>query len=119
MVQLASEPAEPPALPARELYPLRTRLTAKQREELIRRYVDGERAYQLASEFGVHRQTVANVLMTAGARRPRLMTEAERAEAVVLYEAGWTCARIGEELGRSRDAVRRALRAAGLVLRRR
>ena len=116
MVQLAAEPAEPAAVPAHEPYELRTRLSAEQREELIRRYLDGERAFRLAREFGVHRQTVANVLVAAGVRRPRVMTRSEREEAIQLYGLGWTCKRIGEELGRSKDAVRRALHVAGVEL---
>jgi hypothetical protein len=31
------------------------------------------------------------------------MSESERSEAVRLYGEGWTCARIGEELGRSKE----------------
>lgn len=99
-----------------DYYPQR-RLTSAERAELVDRYLAGERAFELALAYGLHRQTVARVLVDAGARRPRLMTESERIEAVQLYSEGWTCQAIGHELGRSRDAVRQALHVAGVQLR--
>ncbi len=108
---------ESPALPAREAYQPQARLTEIQRQELISRYVAGERAFRLAAEFGLHRESVTNVLVKAGVRRPRVMTEPERVKAAWLYGQGWTCKRIGEEFGRSKDAVRRALHEAGVELR--
>jgi DNA-directed RNA polymerase specialized sigma24 family protein len=119
LAQLVTEPVkdEPAAEPVRELYQPQTRLTEVQRDELIRRYIAGERAFELAIDFGLHRVTVANVLVRAGKRRSRLMTQPECADAIRLYAEGWTCARIGEELDRSKDAVRRALHAADVELR--
>lgn len=46
------------------------------------------------------------------------MTKAEVTEATRLYADGWSCARIGAELGRNHGTVWRALQAAGLELRR-
>lgn len=99
------------------LYEPARRLTAEERIEMVDRYLAGERAFVLAGTFGVHRSTVADVLVEAGVRRPRLMTDPERLEATQLYEAGLTCAEVGAQLGRSRDAVRRALHVAGVPLR--
>ncbi len=104
------------AKPLRRPLQQQTRLTDSQKAELISRYVAGGQAFRLAIEFGLHRATVASILVRADVRRPRLMTEQERAQAVELYAQGWTCKRIGEELGRSRDAVRLALHVAGIEL---
>jgi hypothetical protein len=112
-------PETPSTEPPAPVYQPQTRLTDDERQDLIRRYQAGEKSFQLAIEFGLHRQTAASILVSAGVRRPRLMTKSERTEAARLYQQGWTCARIGEQLGRSRDAVRRALHAAGVQLRHR
>ena len=94
-----------------------TKLTADQRAQLLERYRKGERAYELAAEFGINRKTVAEILVRAGQRRPRSMTNEERAEAIKLYAQGWSCARIGKHLGRNHGTVWLALKAAGVKLR--
>ena len=94
-----------------------TRLTQEQTAQLLERYRKGERAYQLAAAFGLNRKTVAAILVRAGQRRPRSMTEEERAKAIKLYAEGWSCARIGKYLGRNHGTVWLALKAAGVVLR--
>jgi hypothetical protein len=65
--------AEPVARPTQR----QTRLDEAKRSELVRRYVAGERAYLLAAAFNVNRRTVSQILIDAGARRPRPMTPAE------------------------------------------
>lgn len=94
-----------------------THLTDEQRIELIERYMSGERAFELAKDYKIDRRTVAAILTRAGLRRPRSMTEEERAEASRLYEAGWSCARIGNQLGRDHGTVWLALKADGVPLR--
>jgi hypothetical protein len=79
--------------------------------------MSGERAFELAKAFNLDRRTVAGILSRAGIRRPRSMTDDERAEAVRLYEQGWSCVRIGERLGRNHSTVWLALKAAGVGLR--
>jgi DNA-directed RNA polymerase specialized sigma24 family protein len=94
-----------------------THLSSTQRTELIERYQAGERAHVLARAYGIHRATVAEILERAGVRRSRSMTVEERQEAVSRYAEGWSCARIGELLGRDASTVHRALVAAGVRMR--
>jgi DNA-directed RNA polymerase specialized sigma24 family protein len=96
---------------------LQHHLTDYERVELLERYLSGERAFQLAEIFNINRRTVADILVKAGVRRPRSMTAQERKDAVQLYADGWSCARIGEELGRNHGTVWLALQAAGVALR--
>lgn len=93
------------------------RLTAGQQAELLERYLSGERSFQLATAFGVSRHTVEKLLVDSGARRPRSMTPEEIAEAIDLYAQGWSCALIGDHLGRNDGTVWHALRRAGIPLR--
>jgi hypothetical protein len=93
------------------------RLRVNEQAELIERYLAGERAHDLAAAYGLHRNTVADLLTTAGLRRPRSMTKDEIAESVQLYQTGWSCARIGNHLGRDDSTVWLALKAAGVRLR--
>ena len=72
----------------------------------------------LCEAHNVHRTTIDRLLRSTSLRRPRSMTEAEITEATHLYADGWSCARIGAELGRNHGTVWRALQATGLELRR-
>jgi hypothetical protein len=54
-----------------------TRLDEAQRAELIHRYSTGERAFELATLFGIARSTAAQILEEAGVKRPRSMTSTE------------------------------------------
>ncbi len=94
-----------------------THLSDDKRAELLERYLAGERAFELALAYNLDRRTVAGILGRAGIRRPRSMTDAERVEAVQLYGQGWSCARIGEHIGRNHSTVWLALKAAGVSLR--
>jgi len=93
------------------------RLTADQQVELLGRYLAGERAFELAKDYGVNRNTVAKLLADTGMRRPRSLTPDEVAEAVSLYNQGWSCERIGQRFGRNHSTVWLALKAAGVQLR--
>lgn len=94
-----------------------THLAEDQRIELLERYLGGERAFQLATDFNLDRRTASSILVRAGVRRPRSMTDDERREAVRLYAGGWSCARIGELLGRDHGTVWLALKTAEVQLR--
>lgn len=112
--------AEPKVGRPQELPPQRrrqTHLADDQRIELLERYMSGERAFELAKAFDLDRRTVAGIVTRAGVRRERSMTPEERAEAARLYGEGWSCARIGEALGRNHGTVWLALKAAGIPLR--
>ena len=107
-------PEKKDPVPARQR---QTHLAENERIELLQRYLSGERPFELAKAFDIDRRTVSAILVRAGMRRPRSMTDAERAEAVRLYSEGWSCARIGERLGRDPGTVWLALKAAGVRLR--
>ena len=106
----------PPASPVPQRHH-QTHLTDDKRVDLLERYMSGERAFELARAFNLDRRTVASILSRAGVRRPRSMSAEDRAEATQLYEQGWSCARIGEHLGRNHSTVWLALKAAGVELR--
>jgi hypothetical protein len=110
-----STPAEEPVRRSRQI---QRRLTAEQQAEVIDRYLGGERAYQLAQAFEVHRTTVARLLADNGVRRPRSLTKHEIAESIKLYRRGWSCQRIGEKFGRDDGTIWLALKKAGVQLRR-
>ncbi|MFD6883654.1 hypothetical protein [Rhodococcus sp. NPDC060084] len=88
-------------------------------EALVRRYREGATVYELAEEFGMHRQTVSAHLHREGiALRSRVrMTPQLLARATELYEAGWSTVRIGKELGLGTSTVGKALKRAGVPMR--
>jgi DNA-directed RNA polymerase specialized sigma24 family protein len=94
------------------------RLTAEQQAELLERYLAGERAYQLAAAFQVHRSTVAKLLTDAGVRRHRSLSADDITRCVEFYAQGWSCERIGQDLGRNHGTIWLALKTAGVKLRR-
>jgi hypothetical protein len=73
---------------------------------------------ELASEFGIHRNTVSSHLVEHGVsvRRGGLDQE-QTAEAVRLYEEGWSSGRLGESFGVSANTVLTVLRRAGASIR--
>jgi DNA-directed RNA polymerase specialized sigma24 family protein len=93
------------------------RLTPDQQTELLERYLSGERAYQLAQDFEIHRTTVAKLLADNGVRRPRSLTKDETTDSIKLYQQGWSCHRIAEQLGRNDGTIWLALKNAGVKLR--
>jgi DNA-binding CsgD family transcriptional regulator len=93
------------------------RLTADEQRELIERYLEGQRAYQLAEALHVNRSTVSRLLADVGIRRPRSLTPDEIAECVELYAQGWSCQRIGQRLGRDHGTIWLALKTQGVKLR--
>jgi DNA-binding transcriptional regulator LsrR (DeoR family) len=73
---------------------------------------------ELAASFGIDRNTVSRRLRQAGiTMRTRGLTHDQAAEAVRLYEAGWSSGRLAEEFGVSADNVLKSLRRAGVVVR--
>ncbi|MGW0019922.1 sigma factor-like helix-turn-helix DNA-binding protein [Rhodococcus sp. NPDC003382] len=88
-------------------------------EALVWRYREGATVYELAEEFGMHRQTVSAHLHREGvALRSRVrMTPRLLARATELYEAGWSTVRIGKELGLGTSTVGKALKRSGVAMR--
>lgn len=95
------------------------KLEADQIAELVRRYREGATVYEIADEFGMHRQTVSAHLHREGVvLRSRVrMTPELLARATELYEAGWSTVRIGKELGLGTSTVGKALKRTGVTLR--
>jgi DNA-directed RNA polymerase specialized sigma24 family protein len=78
--------------------------------EFVQDYRDGLTVYELATLFGIHRETVSVVLERNGVprrRRPLSPSQIERAS--ILYESGWSFAQVGAELGCDPSTVWRAL----------
>ena len=88
-------------------------------EALVRRYRNGATVYELAEEFGMHRQTVSAHLHREGiALRSRVrMTPELLARATELYEASWSTVQIGKELGLGTSTVGKALKRGGVAMR--
>jgi len=92
------------------------------RDEEVARLVAAHRAgtgiKKLAVEFGVHRDTVHNVLTREGALRRRGIHADDLPEVTRLYRDGWALARLAVKFDVSRSTVTNALRRAGVSIRR-
>ncbi len=67
---------------------------------------------------GIHRDTVHNILERQGVLRPRGLQPDELLEAIRLYQDGWSLGRLATEFDVSPSTVNRALRQAGVPIRR-
>jgi DNA-directed RNA polymerase specialized sigma24 family protein len=73
---------------------------------------------ELATEFGVSRQTVAAHLRRAKAPvRRQGLSQKQATEIVALYEAGWTSRELADRYGVSTDTVLRTLHRQGVKIR--
>ena len=73
---------------------------------------------ELASEFGIHRTTVSSHLTEHGVSvRGGGLDQDQTAEAVRLYEQGWSSGRLSEKFGVSADTVLTVLRRARVSIR--
>jgi DNA invertase Pin-like site-specific DNA recombinase len=88
--------------------------------ELVEAYRRGAFTRELARQYGMHRHTVDRHLDRAGVvKRPVVkMTAAKISRAKDLYAQGWSTQRIGRELEVSQGAVYKALKRAGVRMRR-
>ena len=90
------------------------RLSAEGIAELVQGYGDGLTVYELASEFGIHRQTVSRALEREGVpRRGRSLSSAQIERAIGLRRSGWSLAQVGTELGCDPSTVWRTLAEIG------
>jgi len=95
-----------------------TRLTHQQKRELVDSYLEGATTYELAAQYGCHRNTVSNVLKDRGvALRCESMTESQIDQAVIHYEGGLSLARVGNELGFDDGTIRHRLIERGVYMR--
>lgn len=86
--------------------------------ELVAAYTASGRVKRLATEFGIHRDTVHSILKRRGVLRLPGIQPNDLPEIIRLYEAGWSLARLANEFDLSPSTVNRALRKAGVPIRR-
>lgn len=88
--------------------------------EVLERYADGESMESIAADCDVDKNTVRNLLIREGverrspARKPRVLTAEEAAEAQRLREAGVSMDAIARQLRASWQVVKAALGEVGL-----
>jgi transposase-like protein len=84
---------------------------------LVAAYEAGGRVKRLATEFGIHRDTVHNILKREGVlRQPGIQPE-DLPEAIRLYHDGWSLARLAAEYDVSPSTVTNTLRRIGVAIR--
>lgn len=94
------------------------KLSGRVTAEIVARYEAGETVRDIARALHLARGTVSVHLSKAQVgRRPRSMTEEQINQAVVLYEQGFSLARVGEQLGFTAWTILRALRDRGVAIR--
>jgi len=86
--------------------------------ELVTSYLAGSTVYELADQFSIHRQTVAEILERRGvARRYKRLSPEQLELACRLYKSGLSLMKVGDHLGRRAETVRQALMKAGVEIR--
>ena len=93
-------------------------LDANQIQELIAGYQAGATVYELASQFGIERRTVSNILHRYQVpMRRRGLSPEQVDEAIHLYNLGWSLARVGARLDVNHTTVLTKLRERGVPTR--
>ena len=112
------EPVENGRKSARTVRQGQRRLGSEEVGRLVQARLDGALVTELASEFGIHRSTVASILDRHGMvdRRDALRPQ-DVQHAVELYEAGLSLATIAQHLGVHPSSVYYRLRRMGIDLR--
>ena len=94
------------------------RLLPEEIARLVQARLDGALVTELASEFGVHRSTVASILDRHGMTDRRdVLRPQDVQHAVELYESGLSLATIAQHLGVHPSSVYHRLRKMNLTLR--
>ena len=94
------------------------RLGSEEVARLVQAHLDGALVTELASEFGVHRSTVALILDRNGmGDRRDVLQPPDLQHAVELYEAGLSLATIAQHLGVHPSSVYHRLRKMNVTLR--
>lgn len=91
---------------ARPRHWTKPKLTGKQREEICRRYADGETAVSLAAEFKVSAALIKTFVPPRTKAKPPKLTPAQRVEITRRYRAGELSRDLAAEFGVSRDWVK-------------
>jgi DNA-binding CsgD family transcriptional regulator len=83
------------------------RLQQPEIEELLAQYQAGATIYELAAQFGIHRETVSNLLKRNGVRtRNRPLSPAQISEAIAPYQKAKSIAAVGASIGCDGNTVR-------------
>jgi hypothetical protein len=93
------------------------RLTEDEIEVVAAAYQDGLTLTERASAFGPDRRTLASRIETGIPRRHRRLTDQQIADAIELYTADWSLAKIATQFGVYPTSIRYRLEKAGVVFR--
>ena len=94
------------------------RLNESERAALAQDYVAGMTVYELATKYGISRDTVSKHLHRKSVEmRGKSPTQEQVDDAVRLYGEGWSTQRIGDKLGVYPQTVRRQLLERGVRMR--
>lgn len=94
------------------------RLRPGEAVELVAAYQGGATVGELARRFELHHTTVTAHLERHGVPRRRSgLDQAHHAEAALLYETGWSLAKVGAHFGVDAETVRTVLRKRGVAIR--
>lgn len=98
---------------------IRHRLDAETIQHIISDYQAGNSTITLMRLYDISKGAVTRALQDAGIeiRQQGLQTDEDRTEAVRLYSAGWSAAKVGAKLGCSADTVLMLVRQAGHAVR--
>lgn len=97
------------------IHALADRLSPETVAWIVAEYQRGTPSTELARTVGAGKAGILAILHEHGVKlRLRPMTEKEVAEAIRLYQQGWSLARVGKQLGRDHSAIRDALERAGV-----
>lgn len=89
-------------------------------KELIADYQNGQSTPALVNKYGIAKGTVLNLRKEHGiTMRRQHMTEEEVAEAIKLYQQGWSLARVGQHINRNPSTIQGLLRRGGVAGRQR
>jgi Helix-turn-helix domain len=83
-------------------------------QEVLDLYASGESTNKIAERLGCHKSIISRIVKKHGALRFRRLTPEEQAQAVALYQQGFSGPVIAEELGVCAPAVYLALRKSGI-----
>jgi len=94
------------------------RFTAAEAAEIAEQYLAGQTMNQLARSYAVHRRTIAHCFHKQGvAVRQTGLPPEHLDQAAMLYQAGWSLARIGDRYDTTDMTVGRALARHGIQIR--
>jgi AraC-like DNA-binding protein len=87
-------------------------------DQLVAKYEAGATVLELGELLGISRQTVGNYLRQRGIdTRPRGLAPEDVGAAAVLYQRGWSLARIADRFDTSPNTVRSRFKEVGITMR--